>query len=377
MTVTQQIETLLIGTAPSVTGHERIVAAILDGDDLFIPLDAERAANQDLLKSSRIYVRNPESSDRCVSYSIRAREAITDADRNLLEAHVSQPLSATTDVLHASLFWPQPVSRQPRGFVCVVDGSDRAGKALGPAQALADWYEQPLAVCAIAEEETNEPGSHAASVHRQLDNAGISRSTVRWVNRQNLAAEVNTWVSGQCIVVCSAFGSWGDDGQLFGAVNELVSNDVPAVIGIGPNVPDHWAPADDQPIAIFVDDSEHAFDMVRSLEPVLPNNESPLTVVHITTEDPPDAEIAAAIADELRGRHKRPIEVKNINGRKPSEDIAAVASTLDAQIAVVLSWHRRTPGVPTVASASMISVAKAHCPVLILSRPEQATQAEH
>jgi len=367
MLTSEKIQTVLISTEPTPTGTERIVVAFREGEDLYIPLDKGRAANQDLLNCEQLYIRETDSLDEYAIYAVKDHRIISTADRQRFEACVRKPISVTTEVLHVT---GTHVSvgmqhKEPEGFVAVIDGSERARRALGPAIAIAGWYGRRVQVCAVTAGEDDRDTTSA--IQLQIEGTGLDERDVTFVSKSDLEGRLFDWMRQGHILVASAFGVWAADGRLHSMVNGLVRHNAPAIVGVGPKVPADWKPRNDQPVVIFVDASEHAHDIVDRLDPLLSPPRGPLMVVHVTTEDPPDVKVANDVATEINKRWGLPVEAKNVQGRSAAEAIATIASTVDAQLAVVTSWHRPQAGAPRVASTSVASVAHAPCPVMILS----------
>jgi|GEM_PF-4643441 len=371
MLATDQLETVLISTEPSPTGHERIVVAFRDGDDLYIPLDSERPANDDVLRCEYLYVRQAGADEEYTIFAVEDHHALGLEDRKRLEQFAHKPISVTTEVLHLSgtQTTVERLQPEPAGFVVVIDGSERAGRALRPAQAIAEWYGRPLVVCAVT--GGADASDSRAGIRLQIEGTGLEEQDLTFVKRADLDRHLFDWMHQDQIVVASAFGVWAADGRIHGMVNRLVRDNAPAIIGIGPNVPSDWAPRSDQPLVLFVDASEHAHDIVEGIDKLLDPPRAPLMVAHVTTEDPPNRTVAKKVATEIHRRFGMPVQAKTVQGCTASEAIATVASTVDAQMVVLTSWHRPSAGTPTVASTSVSAVAHAECPVVILTAPSR------
>lgn len=367
MLTTEQIETVLVSPESDPTGHERIVVAFRSGDDLFVPLDIERPANADLLDHGRLYVRRTDSVDTYIVYDVVGHSEISLPDRRRLEAEVHKPISATTEVLH--LVGSQHLIEQDEavvpGYVVVADASERSQCALAPAAQLAGWYRKPLTVVAVAD----DPENVRQSLGKAFSEASVSESAVSYLARADLDVCLLDLMRQGHIVIAAAFGVWTHDGYLHGLLNGLVRHNAPAVIGIGPNVNPDWAPTSQRPILICVDSSEHADDFVGRIGPWITQQQSKVLVVHVTTEVPPDKSVALNIAGRLHQRYGLPVEAKHVRGTNTAETIGTIASTVNAQLIVVNSWHRPPAEGSSVASTSLTSVAHATCPVVILSAP--------
>ena len=253
--------------------------------------------------------------------------------------------------------------RQAQGFVAVVDGSERALSVLGPALALADWYNRPISVCAV----TAGPDDFetATAVGLQLEGTRLSDRDVTMIDKRDVEARLFDLMRQGQILVASAFGVWAADGRLHGMLNGMVRHNAPAIIGVGPNVSDRWRPSGAHPIVVAVDASDHAHYVVDTMGPLIGRN--PVVVAHITTEDPPDTAIARSIAAEIRDRHGVLATDEVLSGDRASRALVDFVASVDAQLLVTHSWHRPAAGRPDAASVSVTSVAEASCPVVILS----------
>lgn len=258
-----------------------------------------------------------------------------------------------------------PLSGEAAGFVALLDGSDRAMRALTPAREIARWYRRPLTICAVTGGDDDRDTRSAVTL--QLLGAEADIADVAFVAKVDLRRRLFESMRRGHILVASAFGTWAADGRLQGAVTRLVSHNAPAVIGVGPNVRPNWKPASDQPLVVFVDASDHALDVVDRIDPLLTAHRCPLVVVHITAESRSDSDISAQVAEQLSRRSGLPVEAKSIVGRAVADAISTISSTLDAQMAIVTSWHRPRSNQRTVASTSVRSIAQATCPVMVLS----------
>lgn len=365
----ERMQTVLISTSSEPTGRERIVLAFRDGDDLFIPLDSGRAANQELIDADQIYVREVDNQDQYAIYVVADHRAVTTRDRQRLESFAHRPISVTTEVLHVtgSHVSMGKLRDDPPGFVAVIDGSERALRALDPAIALADWYGRPCTVIEVTGGPDDRDTDSAVAL--QLEGTSLDMQDVVSIPKADLEAYLFELMRQGQVLVASAFGVWAIDGRLHGMLNGLVRHNAPAIIGIGPNVISGWNPsdADTGPIVVCVDSSEHAHDLVDKLEPFLVPARTKVVVMHVETEDPPDTAIAEEVADEIHQRFGIPVEPVSIQDESAAAGIAIYASRVNSPLVITHSWHRNRPGAPRVTSTSLTSVAHTPCPVVILS----------
>ena len=369
MLTEEQMETVLVSTTSQPTGHERLVIAFRDGEDLFIPLDADRPANAELLDADRLYVREMHNQDRYGIYAVADHRPISLADRARLENYAHRPISVTTEVLHmvGEHISVAELHNEPPGFVAVIDGSERAVRALAPALALADWYGRSCTVVEVTGGADDTDTDSAVAL--QLEGTRLDMSDVLAVAKHDLEACLFELMRQGQIAVASAFGVWASDGRLHGMLNGMVRHNAPAIIGIGPNVASDWQPTTDTPIIVCVDASEHAHHLVDKLDPFLVPCRAKILVAHVEVEEPQNTTIAQEVADEIHERFGIPVEAVSID---PDPDdsaaagIAILASRAKSQLIITHSWHRPEPGSPVVSSTSLTSVAHAPCPVVIL-----------
>lgn len=359
-------QTVLVSTSAKATGHERVVVAFRDGDDLFIPLDNGRPANQDLLHATELYVRETDDADHCTAYRVAEHHRITDVDRARLEGLTNAPLSDTTEVLHVAgeRLSLQDLESEPPGFVALVDGSERAVAALSPAIALGDWYGRPCTIVEVTGGPDDRDTDNA--IICQLEDTPLANSDVITVAKADLDGLVFDLMRQGQIVVASAYGVWAGDGRLHGTLNGLVRHNAPAIIGVGPNVPSDWTPRPDDPIIVCVDDSEHAHHLTAKLDPFLQPARARVIVLHVETEQPPNVAIAQQVADEIHERYGMPTQARSFPDESAAAGIAIFASREHAQLVITHSWHRPTPGEPVVSSTSLSSIAHVPCPVVVL-----------
>ncbi len=367
MLTDEQMETVLISTSAAPTGHERLVIAFRDGDDLFIPLDSERPANADLLDAEQLYVREVHRQDNYEICSVAGHQQISAADRGRLEAHAHRPISETTEVLHVVIDHISlgAFDDEPPGFVAVIDGSERALGAVNPAIELSGWYGRPCGIVVVTGGEDDHDTELAVTL--QLEDTGLDQSDVVSVPVADLDAFLFELMRQGQILVASAFGVWARDGRLPSRFSGLVQHNAPAIIGIGPNVMPDWKPDRDCPILVCVDASDHAHHMVDKLEPFLVPARARVVVAHIETADAADTTIAHEIADEIHHRFGMPVQAMSFKDESAAAGIAILASRIESQLVITHSWHRPQAGKPAVASTSLSSVAHAPCPVVILS----------
>lgn len=366
MLTDKRMEIVLISSSPEPTGHERLVMAFRDGDDLFIPLDSGRAANQELLDAAQLYVRESDNQSHYGIYAVDNHQVIEDADRQRLEALTKRPLSVTTEVLHVtgSHVALGQLHTEPPGFVAVIDGSERALRALAPAQLLADWYGRPCTVIEVTAGEDDRDTD--AAVMLQLQDTGLRNEDVVRIAKRDLDVALFEWMRQGQIVVASAFGVWTIDGRLHGMLNNLVRHNAPAIIGIGPNVASDWAPDDAGPIIVCVDASEHAHHVAAKLDPFLCPSRGRVIVAHFETEAPANTTIAQEVADEINQRFGIPTEARSVHEESAAAGIAIMAAREKSQLVITHSWHRPQEGEPSPSSTSLSSVAHVPCPVVIL-----------
>lgn len=361
-----RFETVLLSAVRHRTGRERIVLAFRTSEDMYIPLDGGRKANQELLNASQLFVRQTDDHDQCEIYQVRGHWPISRADREHLDAHVYLPIGETTDVLH--LTGPQGADAElrsaPDGFVVVIDGSERAASAISAALTLADWYGRPCTVVAVTAGSDDLDTRHGVAC--QLDGTGLSPDDVIFVSKQDLDAVLFDMMSQRHIVVAPAFGVWALDGRLHGMVNGLVRHNAPAIVGIGPNVAHDWKPSVDQPLLVCVDDSEHAHHIVAKLEAFLRPPRGRVLVAHIAASDDLVPHIAQQVADEIHDRYGVPAEARTIVDASTSAAIAILAARTKSQLVITHSWHRPQSGSPARCSTSLTAVAHAPCPVAVL-----------
>ncbi len=364
-----QMETVLVSTSPDPTGHERLVVAFRNGEDLFIPVDSDRPANRELLDADRLYIREVHNQDHYGIYGVESHKPISAADRETLEAYAHQTISVSTEVIHVvgQHLSMARLYAEPPGFVAVIDGSERALQALGPTIELADWYGRPCTIVEVTAGDDDRDTDSAIAL--QLEGTKLDMHDVVSVTKNDLEARLFELMRQGQILVASAFGVWEADGRLYGMLNGLVRHNAPAIVGVGPNVMPDWSPSTDQPIIVCVDASEHAHHIADKLGPFLVPCRARVIVAHIETETPPDTTIAQAVADEIHRRFGIPVESRTIQedeGGSAAAAIAILASRMKSQLIITHSWHRPVLGEPPVSSTSLTSVAHAVCPVVIL-----------
>lgn len=361
---------VLISTVPQATGHERMVAAFRDGDDLFIPLDSERAANHELLDADRLYVRTIPGDDIYVIYEVADHRQATPLDRARLESLVDSPISETTEILHVTgtNTTARRIPASPPGFIALIDGSERALRALAPARALASWYGRPLTVQAVTAGPDDLDTINGVTL--QLEDQ-LRDDDVHYVQKSELDRQLFELMDQGHVLVASAFGVWARDGRLHGALRGLVAHDAPAVIGVGPNVPADWEPTITRPIVVCVDNSDHAHELVERLDPFVTPPRARLIVVHVadSATGPGASTTAGQVAAALNQRCGVPVIATVVDGTTPASALVEFATSVDAQLLVMNSWHHPEPGEPVEARTSTTSVASAPCPVVILSAP--------
>jgi nucleotide-binding universal stress UspA family protein len=365
----EKMETVLISTSPEPTGHERLVVAFRDGDDLFIPLDSGRPANDELINAEQLYIREVHNQDQYGIYAVEDHAVISTSDRQRLERYAHRAISVTTEVLHVK---GQHVSvgllhNEPPGFVAVIDGSERALRAVSPAIELADWYGRPCTIVEVTGGDDDRDTDSAVAL--QLEGTKLDMSDVVSVAKTDLEAFLFELMRQGQVIVASAFGVWDFDGRLHGMLNGLVRHNAPAIVGIGPNVMPDWKPNDEGPIIVCADASDHAHHLVDRLDPFLVPSRARVVVAHVETEEPPDTSIATEIAHEINQRFGIPVEPKSFHEESAAAGIAILASRMESQLVITHSWHRPQPGEPVVSSTSLGSVAHAPCPVIILGDP--------
>ena len=366
MLTEESMETVLISATPDPTGHERLVIAFRDGDDLFIPLDSGRPANQELLDAPQLYVRESNNPDQYGIYAVESHRPISAEDRQRLERYARRPISVTTEVLHVigSHVALGKLHNEPPGFVAVIDGSERALRALAPTQKLADWYGRPCTVIEVTAGEDDQDTD--AAIALQLEGTGLDARDVVSIAKRDLDSALFEWMRQGQIVVASAFGVWSIDGRLHGMLNGLVRHNAPAIIGVGPNVPTDWTPEVSHPIIVCVDASEHAHHVAEKLDPFLIPSRGRVVVAHFETETPANTTIAQEVADEINQRFGIPAEARSVTEESAAAGIAILAAREQSQLVITHSWHRPVEGEPSPSSTSLTSVAHAPCPVVIL-----------
>ena len=366
MLTEEGMEAVLISTTPEPTGHERLVMAFRDGNDLYIPLDSGRPANKDLIDAPQLYIRESNNQDQYGIYAVEDHGPISGTDRKRLEKFAHRPISETTEVLHVSGTHVAlgKLHNEPPGFVAIIDGSERALRALAPAQALAGWYGRPFTVIEVTAGEDDQDTDTAVAL--QLEGTGLDARDVVAIAKRDLDVALFEWMRQGQIVVASAFGVWALDGRLHGMLNSLVRHNAPAIIGIGPNVPADWAPDAADPIIVCVDASEHAHHIAEKLNPFLFPSRGRVVVAHFETETPPNTTIASEVADEINQRFGIPAEARSVAEESAAAGIAILAAREQSQLVITHSWHRPEKGQPSPSSTSLTSVAHAPCPVVIL-----------
>lgn len=359
-------QTVLISTSAQATGHERIVVAFRDGDELFIPLDNGRPANQDLLDAATLYVRETDDPDHYTAYRVAEHHPITAPDRARLERLTARPISETTEVLHVAgeHLSLHDLESEPPGFVALVDGSERAVAALAPAIALSEWYGRPCTIVEVTAGSDDQDTDHA--IVCQLEDTPLASSDVIAVAKADLDGLVFDLMRQGQIVVASAFGVWAGDGRLHGTLNGLIRHNAPAIVGIGPNVPSDWKPRTEDPIVVCVDDSEHAHHLAAKLDPFLRPARARVVVIHVETGQTANVAVAQQVADQIHDRYGLPAQARSFPDESAAAGIAIFASRVHAQLVITHSWHRPTPGEPVVSSTSLSSIAHVPCPVVVL-----------
>lgn len=364
--LTTGLETVLISTSQQPTGRERIVLAFRDGDELFIPLDSGRHANQELFDAPTLFVRETDNQDECGVYAVQERRPISTVNRARLNNYAHRNISETTEVLHltGAQLSIAMLRREPPGFVVVVDGSERAVSAISPAIVLADWYGRPCTV--IAATAGSDDRDTRLAVMCQLEATRLSLDDVIQVAKLDLEGALFDMMRQGHIVVAPAFGVWAVDGRLHGMLNGLVRHNAPAIVGIGPNVGSDWKPMLEHPIIVCVDDSAHAHHVVDKLEPFLRPSRARVIVAHIASPSQAVSPVAQQVANEIHELYGVPVEAQTITDASPAAAIAILAARTESQLVVTHSWHRPQAGSPAVCSISLTAIAHAPCPVAVL-----------
>lgn len=366
MLIEEHMQTVLISATPEPTGHERLVMAFREGDDLYIPLDETRPGNSDLFQASQIYVRESDRPDEYAIYEVAGHQPLASADRERLERNVHNPISVSTEVLHIRGVHVAfgALHREPPGFIALLDGSEGALRSLAPARALADWYGRVCTVIEVTADGDDQDTDSAVSM--QLEDSDFGPHDIAVVAKRDLDAALFEWMRQGQIVVASATGVAEFDGRLHGTLNRLVQRNAPAIIGIGPNVAADWTPNQHGPIIVCVDATEHAHHVVDKLEPFLCPSRGSVVVAHFETESPADNMVASTVADAINRHFGIPTRALSAHDDSAAAGIAILASREQAQLVITHSWHRPAPGVPTPSSTSLSAVAHAPCPVVIL-----------
>lgn len=257
--------------------------------------------------------------------------------------------------------------------VVVLDGSARAAEAIAPGFALASQCQRDFVAVGIADD--GETDSTRAALQEQLMVRGFAETPLDMVPFSEMEANLVAMANSGDIVTVSAFGTWGKNTRLYRQLGAMVEANVPAVIGIGPQVSDQWSHGVNGPIVVCVDESAAVDETFANLHLFIGADTSEIILLHITDplssprRDPFDwndvfdwSDVAARVTDMFG----IPVRTETIRSTKTTTAITAFARAIDASTIVMASYHRPHPGRPTVASTSLSVVAYAPCPVAVL-----------
>jgi nitroimidazol reductase NimA-like FMN-containing flavoprotein (pyridoxamine 5'-phosphate oxidase superfamily) len=90
------IELLLVGTHPDLTGDERLLAGVPDGDDVLVLVEVERASNHGLLEAGHLHV---HVNDQVQRRPVTDRRTLTADERRTFEAMTPAPLGINLEVI--------------------------------------------------------------------------------------------------------------------------------------------------------------------------------------------------------------------------------------------------------------------------------------
>jgi len=262
------------------------------------------------------------------------------------------------------------------GFVVVLDGSDRAAEAIPTAAALAGQSGgRSLSAVVVAPEA--ETRNVLDAVRAQLGRHGAGDTSVSHVLPRGRDAEMGAMAWVGHVPVVSAFGTWKTGATLWGLLGSMVRENAPAVVGVGPHVVERTIGESAGPVIVCVDESRAVDAIVDRLDWFVEPTTREVIVLHIDEPEPNPRRRRVLEFEDLSGwpevaaliekRWDVKAQARTIVGSSIPESIAAFAASVDAAFVVMASHHRPIPGRPTIASASLSTVAYAECPVGILS----------
>jgi len=362
----------LVGVTPRLSGHERLLAAFRVGDDLLIPIEADRSSNRPLLHASRLFVHNGKGTN--VRWDVVERRHVNADEQAELSQVVEAPLGDQMDVLRLSdpLVCGDGAGETTQNglaysLMLALDGSERACSAIAPASDLVDLLKLKLSVVPV----TGGPDDRdtPAAVTLQLDEepaapVGLGNRVEAALTRSELPSHLDRAAQIGGIPVMATFGTWQRDGRLWGQMDVLLQRGVPTVIAVGPEVAAHRR-GRPGPIMVAVDDSEHAHHVVNALD-WLSGSSRAVVVVHIGNESNA-SDTGPTIARLIGERLGVAASFVRVTGTRVVDALVELSAEFDSPLIVMHTWRKANLGGPKLASVCRATIARAAMPVAVIS----------